>query len=352
MNSWPSNGITLILLGCGSIFIGTASRDSEAGRCLNGPDELNLIQTKTNVELGIKRGAEKHGPGIKHGEQKHGPGIEHGAAKQMQKKFLPLITSPSYTQQLPPMQLPDLTVDSVKPGQAKKIVDESVNGIMPILGSLPKRMATVNLAFMALNVPGDFVETGVFAGSTAILMGKVLKKWGGQDRHLWAADSFQGVPEEDPRETALEQNLTQDHIDLAWNGRVSNRIGIPGQYSFSREKFEKNLEANGLGNSTTNPQIQVLPGWFSQTLPSAPIQRISFLRLDGDIYRSTWDALNSLYGKVANGGLIYVDDYGSFAGCHHAVDEFRTLHGITDPMYPIYESGDRYDAVWWQKRNR
>jgi len=74
------------------------------------------------------------------------------------------------------------------------------------------------------------------------------------------------------------------------------------------------------------------------------------LRLDGDIYVSTVDALKNLYHKVSPGGYIYVDDFGSFSGCKAAVEEFRKQNNISEPMVPVSENADgAYEAVWWQK---
>ena len=51
------------------------------------------------------------------------------------------------------------------------------------------------------------------------------------------------------------------------------------------------------------------PGWFSDTLPGAPIDKLAVLRLDGDLYDSTTDALTNLYPKLSVGGFLIVDDY-------------------------------------------
>ncbi|KAI9011504.1 hypothetical protein BC832DRAFT_550878 [Gaertneriomyces semiglobifer] len=83
-------------------------------------------------------------------------------------------------------------------------------------------------------------------------------------------------------------------------------------------------------------RLEVLKGWFSDSLPHAPIKRISYLRLDGDLYASTMDALTALYDKVSIGGFVYVDDYGSFNGCREAIYEFRTKRGIVDPLFTQY----------------
>ncbi len=90
--------------------------------------------------------------------------------------------------------------------------------------------------------------------------------------------------------------------------------------------------------------VRFLEGWFSETLPSAPIERIAVLRLDGDLYHSTMDALTSLYGKVSPGGFVIIDDYGAVPSCAQAVHDFRSRHGIETAMIKIDWTG-----VYWRK---
>jgi len=65
-----------------------------------------------------------------------------------------------------------------------------------------------------------------------------------------------------------------------------------------------------------------LEGWFKDTLPNAPIDKIAVLRLDGDMYESTIQALESLYHKVSAGGAVIIDDY-FLKACAEAVTDFR-----------------------------
>ena len=82
-------------------------------------------------------------------------------------------------------------------------------------------------------------------------------------------------------------------------------------------------------------QVRFLQGWFRDTLPVAPIERLAVLRLDGDLYESTIQALESLYDKLSAGGYVIVDDYGNVAACRQAVHDFRAQRGINDPIQPI-----------------
>ena len=93
---------------------------------------------------------------------------------------------------------------------------------------------------------------------------------------------------------------------------------------------------------------------------SATIDRIAFLRVDGDVFTSTWESLHYLYSRLSPGGYVYIDDYGSYRGCKRAVDQFREQHGVSDAMHPVREEGvdpkrpwivmnATFEAVWWRK---
>lgn len=47
------------------------------------------------------------------------------------------------------------------------------------------------------NVPGDFLEGGVWRGGMTILMRGALKAYGAADRNVWVVDSFCGLPQPD-----------------------------------------------------------------------------------------------------------------------------------------------------------
>jgi hypothetical protein len=74
---------------------------------------------------------------------------------------------------------------------------------------------------------------------------------------------------------------------------------------------------------------------------------LALLRLDGDMYESTMDALRHLYDRVSKGGYVIVDDYHVVAGCREAVDDFRAVRGIEDAIQEIDGVG-----VFWQKISR
>ena len=87
--------------------------------------------------------------------------------------------------------------------------------------------------------------------------------------------------------------------------------------------------------------MRFLEGWFADTLPTVADRTWSVVRLDGDMYGSTIDALENLYPRLSVGGFLIVDDYG-FDPCRQAVTDYRDAHGIDDPI----ESIDWLGAFW------
>jgi len=90
-------------------------------------------------------------------------------------------------------------------------------------------------------------------------------------------------------------------------------------------------------------QVVFLQGWFKDTLPSAPIDKLAILRLDGDMYESTMDALLALYDKISPGGYVIVDDYHVVKGCKTAVHDFLSLRNLSPTIREIDGIG-----VYWK----
>jgi hypothetical protein len=174
------------------------------------------------------------------------------------------------------------------------------------------------------NIPGDFIETGVWRGGACIMARAVLKAYGITDRRVWVADSFCGLPAPNPLFAADANDKHHTYAELA----------------ISLEEVKANFAKYDL----LDDQVIFLKGWFSETLPQAPIQTLAVLRLDGDMYESTMDGLTHLYDKVTTGGVIIVDDFGAVAACRQAVNDFRTERGIEGNIYNIDGIG-----VFWQK---
>lgn len=176
------------------------------------------------------------------------------------------------------------------------------------------------------DIPGDLIETGVWRGGACILMRAVLAAYGDETRSVWLADSFQGVPRSDPANYKADKGI-----------RAEFAAGILG---VSEAEVRANFERYGL----LDDRVRFLPGWFKDTLHDAPIDRIAVLRLDGDLYESTIQALGALYPRLSPGGFCIVDDYLAVKACEQAVTDYRAKHGITAAIVDIDGTG-----VLWRK---
>ncbi|MDG2427162.1 MAG: TylF/MycF/NovP-related O-methyltransferase [Acidimicrobiales bacterium] len=178
---------------------------------------------------------------------------------------------------------------------------------------------------LGAGIPGDLIETGVWRGGATVLMRAALAVWGAEDRAVWVADSFCGLPAPDPTRWPADTG-----VDLS---------GVAA-LAVSRPEVEATFARYGL----LDDQVKFLEGWFEDTLPAAPIDRLALMRLDGDLYQSTWEALECLYPKLSLGGIVIVDDYGAFESCRCAVEDYRAQHGITDRIIPVDWTG-----IWWRR---
>jgi O-methyltransferase len=171
---------------------------------------------------------------------------------------------------------------------------------------------------------GDFIETGVWRGGAVILLRGILKAHGADDRRVFVADSFRGLPRPEPTKFPADRGDRHHTFDLL---------------AVTADQVRENFRRFGL----LDEQVVFLEGWFKDTLPSAPIETLALMRLDGDMYQSTIEALESLYPKLSSGGFCIVDDY-ALSGCRQAVDDYRTARHIEAPMQTIDWTG-----VYWRK---
>lgn len=174
-------------------------------------------------------------------------------------------------------------------------------------------------------VPGDLIECGVWRGGATIFMRAALDAFDNTDKLVWVADSFQGLPRPD---TA---NYPADKRDLLWS---------LDELAVSADEVRENFRRYDL----LDERVRFLEGWFKDTLPTAPVEQLSVLRLDGDLYESTIQALRNLYPKLAPGGYVIVDDFGAIEACAQAVRDYRAENGVTDELHKIDWTG-----VYWRK---
>lgn len=144
-------------------------------------------------------------------------------------------------------------------------------------------------AFKALRfngIDGDYAEFGSWGGMTFSLAYRESRRHGHQ-AHLWAFDSFQGLPA--PREGRDE------HPE--WRG---------GKMATNVEEFHAICAANGIPRN----EYDVVSGFYEETLPTQEEPaNIALAYVDCDLYTSTKTVLDFLSLRLKHGMVVAFDDY-------------------------------------------
>lgn len=177
-------------------------------------------------------------------------------------------------------------------------------------------------------IEGDFVETGVWKGGSVILAYNLYKQ-SGQKRKVYVYDSFEGLPKPNGEKYPIDSG------DIHWTLQ---------DLAISLEDVKDNFKLF----SDIDENVIFVKGWFKDTMPVNNIEKISILRLDGDMYESTIDVLDYLYPKLSIGGFCIIDDF-AHKGAHTAVMDYRKKHNILDDIITIDESGNSYPSSYWIK---
>lgn len=222
---------------------------------------------------------------------------------------------------------------TIVPGQAPVYAPESwrIGGDWPsvahtMIGTLRlQNLKEMTELVLREGVPGDLIETGVWRGGACILMRGVLAAYGITDRTVYVADSFSGLPPPNPKQYPADADDKYHTFD---------------QLRVSRAEVEDAFRAYEL----LDQQVVFVEGWFKDTLTHLSTDRLALIRLDGDMYESTMQALEALYPKLSSGGIAIIDDYGAVPGCRQAVEDFRCVNRIEVPLTTIDWAG-----VWWRK---
>jgi len=171
------------------------------------------------------------------------------------------------------------------------------------------------------NIDGDLLETGVWRGGACIFM-KYYCDLYKMNKKVILSDSFEGLPKPEIPQDVNDNHYTIDFLKVSLD-EVKNNFKL---YKVLDEK------------------VIFIKGWFSETLPNNPdIKKISLLRMDGDMYKSTMDVFNSCYDKLVIKGVLIIDDY-CLPNCVKAVYDFRKQKNIDSNIEVIDSCG-----VFWIK---
>jgi O-methyltransferase len=172
-------------------------------------------------------------------------------------------------------------------------------------------------------ISGDFVECGVWKGGSVGVMAFVNNTYNKTgDRKIWMYDTFEGLP----KPVFEDGNNALEYFQIAKKTN-NEKLLCKANESFVTELLDS--------IDFPEKQRRIEKGLFQDTLLNNKPDKIALLRLDGDWYESTKVCLEQLYDKLEDGGVIIIDDYGAWAGCKKAVDEFFYQRGISPFLHHV-----------------
>jgi len=181
------------------------------------------------------------------------------------------------------------------------------------------------------NLPGDFVECGVWRGGSAMCIAYKLKQLGILDRKIWLYDTYTGMTP--PSNKDIEAYTGRSANDLL--NKTAKDDGDNVWCIASKEDVSKNIFSTGYPMDN----VMFIEGDVLDTLNISIPGQISLLRLDTDWYESTRKELHVLYPLLVSGGVCIIDDYGYWRGSRIAVDEYLLENNINVLLHPIDETG-------------
>jgi hypothetical protein len=172
-------------------------------------------------------------------------------------------------------------------------------------------------------VPGDFVECGVWKGGSMMAVALTLLCLKRTDRRLWLFDTFLGMSKPTAEDLSITGcSPTQDLYDAEW-------------IKISKDRVQEAMARTGYPME----RVELIEGPVEDTIPTRSPEQIALLRLDTDWYESTRHELVHLYPRLSTGGVLLIDDYGAWQGARKATDEY-----IREQHLPLFLSRIDFSA--------
>ncbi len=168
-------------------------------------------------------------------------------------------------------------------------------------------------------LPGDFVECGVWRGGSMMAAALALLDERAATRALHLFDTYEGM-------SAPSEN-DNDWRGVSASRRFTESKRADGGSSWCHASLE-DVRENLLGTGYDPKLVHFVKGKVEDTLPASAPESIALLRLDTDWYESTRHELEQLYPRLVRGGVLIIDDYGWWQGARKATDEYLAANGI------------------------
>ena len=213
-----------------------------------------------------------------------------------------------------------------------------VERALPYTMTGPQRLTAVVDAVrycLRRELPGAFVECGVWRGGSVLAMILTLQDAGVTDRDVYLYDTFEGMSAPTEHDTSA---LDPPALDT-WN-EAQSRGETPWDEAFGPSAFnEDDVRRHVLSSGYPAERVHFIRGKVEDTIPGVVPETIALLRLDTDWYESTRHELEHLYPRLAPAGILIIDDYGHWDGARRAVDEYFERHGPAPLLHRIDYTG-------------
>lgn len=187
-------------------------------------------------------------------------------------------------------------------------------------------MFTYEMALKYKDVPGSYCEFGVAAGAQIIAMA-----YAAPDKMIYAFDSFQGIPIASNRDDQMPGIAKLSKTEQLMLPDPDKQIlETSGATAVSKKDFIAHLTNAGINRTN----IRIFEGWFQDTVDQIDTD-LNILRLDGDLYQSTWVCLLHQFRNLVPGGVCIIDDW-SLQGCQAACKEYFAFIDYT-PDYKFLD---------------
>lgn len=163
------------------------------------------------------------------------------------------------------------------------------------------------------NLPGAFVECGVYKGGNPILMAYTLLALNAQDRFIYLYDTYEGMTEPTEKDIEMVTGRTAH--------QESERLGKKKFSEWANASLEE-VRKNVFQTGYPKDKFIFIKGRVEETIPQNIPEQIAILRLDTDWYESTYHELLHLFPRLVRNGVLIIDDYGWWEGAKKATDQY------------------------------
>lgn len=161
------------------------------------------------------------------------------------------------------------------------------------------------------DLPGDFVECGVFRGFMSAFVAEYLD-FANIDKTFYLYDSFSGLSEE------YSSTAEVENVQSVYDAAIKSGYNVESV----RERFAR------------WDNVKVVAGVVPDILHETAPEEIAYLHIDLNAAKAEIAALEVLFDRVTPGGLIILDDYGHLP---HQEQHFAEQKWMKDRGYAILE---------------